>query len=93
MFLHLSRLLDVFFGVLLLVGSNQFLRLVLEHLDLVVELLLLLLESLDLDIKIIESSLDLYFLLSNLLGFALGWRRRSCFFLIIVAPSEQLIKE
>lgn len=92
MFLDLGRLLHVLLGLLFLISSHQLLGLVLEYLDLVVELLLLLLKIFDLEVEIVESSLDLDLLLCYLLSLSLGWLGSWCR-LLLFTTAEQLVKE
>jgi hypothetical protein len=56
--LHLCCLLHILLRIFLLIGSDQLLCLILEDLDLVIKLLLLLLKCLDLDVQIIQSSFN-----------------------------------
>ena len=92
LFLHFCCLLHILLRVFFLIGSNQFLGLILQDLDFVVEFLLPLFKIFDLDIQIIQGSFDFYFFLSYFFSFGLGHCRRwSCF--LGVVTTEKFVKE
>jgi hypothetical protein len=91
--LDLGCLLDVFLGIFFLIGSDQFLCLVLEDFDFIIELFLLLFKGLDLDIKIIECSLDFDLFLGDFFSLRLGGRRRRGWGFLLISSAEQFVKE